>query len=275
MFDELSDILRNRVSPEVMSGIAELVVALDKHNAFLYKDRINQLVMSANNHESLTLHDEAISIVFSQVNALLQQMRLVIDVENLRLSRLAQVLEALLFNPSDDDDEIARIIDQGEDPVDVLCDILAIKMNDIPESFMDIILDVPIECIAAIEEKIHQNLRPTEEAVDGLQEITRLLNQHSEMAGVPTIGLESLKEGNSSEIDPAIIIEQRRSVLVTLNPVELADQLISIVLLSGVELDELQEEVMVYVESVIHDPFDIQKAYKRVVSRVSDLRNVK
>jgi hypothetical protein len=275
MFEELSNILRDRVSPEVGSGVAELVSALEKHNAVMYKDRINNLAMDANNRESITLADEAISIVYSQANALLQQMHLELDVEAIQMSRLALILDALLFDKSDDDDEISRIIEEGEDSVDVFCEILAVKLNLQPEHLMDIVIGVPEECIAAIEEKITKNLSHSDEAVDGVEAIARLLNRHQDLVGASTIGMESYSDSNAVVgIDPMVVIERRKDELLKLSPEDLADQLISIAILADVSLDTLQAEVMLYVEMIIHDPFAVQKAYKRTVSRMAGLRNV-
>lgn len=274
MFEELSNILRDRVSPEVGSGVAELVSALEKHHAVMYKDRINNLAMDANNRESITLADEAISIVYSQVNALLQQMHLELDVEAIQMSRLALILDALLFDKSDDDDEISRIIEEGEDSVDVFCEILAVKLNLQPEHLMDIVIGVPEECIAAIEEKISKNLSHSDEAVNGVEAIVKMLNRHQDLVGTSTIGMESYSDSNAVVgIDPMVVIERRKDELLKLSPEDLADQLISIAILADVSIDALQAEVMLYVEMIIHDPFAVQKAYKRTVSRMAGLRN--
>jgi len=273
MFDELSDILRNRVSPEVLSGISELTLALEKHDAVMYKDRINQLAMDANNKDQITLHDEAIAIVYGQINALLQQMHLVIDVDNLQMSRLARILEALVFEPSDDDDELVRIIEESEDSVDALVEILAVKLICQPEEIMDVIHVVPEETITAIGEKLQVNLRGSERATEGLQETVKLLNQHAGLTIDTTVGMESLQQ--STELvgtDPMVLLEQHREKMLALEPAQMADQVISIVLLSGVGVDELLDEVMSYIEMITHDPFVVQKAYKHTVNRVAELR---
>ena len=273
MFDELSDILRNRVSPEVLSGISELTLALEKHDAVMYKDRINQLAMDANNKDQITLHDEAIAIVYGQINALLQQMHLVIDVDNLQMSRLARILEALVFEPSDDDDELVRIIEESEDSVDALVEILAVKLICQPEEIMDVIHVVPEETITAIGEKLQVNLRGSERATEGLQETVKLLNQHAGLTIDTTVGMESLQQ--STELvgtDPMVLLEQHREKMLALEPAQMADQVISIVLISGVGVDELLDEVMSYIEMITHDPFVVQKAYKHTVNRVAELR---
>ena len=273
MFDELSDILRNRVSPEVLSGITELTLALEKHDAVMYKDRINQLAMDANNKDQITLHDEAIAIVYGQINALIQQMHLVIDVDNLQMSRLARILEALVFEPSDDDDELVRIIEESEDSVDALVEILAVKLICQPEEIMDVIHVVPEETITAIGEKLQVNLRGSERATEGLQETVKLLNQHAGLTIDTTVGMESLQQ--STELvgtDPMVLLEQHREKMLALEPAQMADQVISIVLLSGVGVDELLDEVMSYIEMITHDPFVVQKAYKHTVNRVAELR---
>ncbi|MCY1280911.1 hypothetical protein D9M68_19810 [compost metagenome] len=274
MFEELSNILKDRVSPEVGSGIAELVRALEKHNATMYKDRINQLAMNANNIDHIILADEAIAIVYGQINALLQQMHLELDVDNIQMSRLATILEALLFEKSDDDDEISRILEEGEDSVDVFCEILAVKLNTQPETFMDIIIGVPEEVIAAIEDKITKNLGTSDEAVEGLEGIVQMMNRHSALTSGTTIGMESLNASiNVVGVDPMTIIEQRKAELLELIPEDLADQVLSIVILAGVAEDEFLSETMTYIEMMLHDPFAVQKAYKRTVSRIAGLRN--
>lgn len=275
MFDELSTILRDRVSPEVLSGMAELTQALEKHQAVMYKDRINQLMMDGNNKEQITLADEAIAIVFGQVNALLQQMHLTLDVDNIQLSKLARILDALLFTPSDDDQQIADIIEQSSDSVDAFCEILALRLNAEPEEYMDVVLSVPEETITTISEVITKNLSYQDNAVDGVEDIVKLMNRHQGLIGdAVTVGMESLQA--SSEvvgIDPETLIEQKKELLLQAEPKDLVDQLMSIVILSGIELDELQAEVMTYVESIVHDPLTIQKAYKHLVSRMAALRS--
>lgn len=273
MFDELSDILRDRVSPEVLSGISELTHALEKHDAVMYKDRINQLKMDANNKDQIILADEAIAIIYGQVNALLQQMHLELDVDNIAVARLAAILEALVFEPSDDDDELERIIEEGEDSVDTLLEILAVKINCLPEEIMDVVHGVPEACIEAIANKLRANLLGSEKPIEGLQDTVRLLNQHAELTAVTMIGMESLQ--NSADMvgtDPMLLLEQYREKMLSLEPSAMADQVISIVLLSGVGVDELQDEVMSYIEMITHDPFVVQKAYKHTVNRVAELR---
>jgi hypothetical protein len=190
------------------------------------------------------------------------------------MSRLASILEALLFDKSDDDDAISRIIDEGGDSVDMFCEILAVKMNLQPEAIMDAILGIPVEVIIAIEAKITKNLSTSDEAVDGLEAIVQMVNKHNALATVTTIGMESLNAGiDVVDLDPMTVIEQRKDELTKLPPEDLADHLLSIVILAGVTEDEILSETMTYVEMMLHDPFAVQAAYKRTVQRVAGLRN--
>lgn len=273
MFEELSDILRNRVSPEIESGMASLSMVLERHHAVMFKDRIIQLRMDANNHESITITDEAIGIVYGQINALLQQMHLSLAVDSVNMEKLAQILEALLFEPSDDDATIATIIGNGDGGTDVLCDILSLRLGVAPEELIDVIVAVPPECIEVISERIEKNLSYGIEAMDGVQQIVQLVSKHQGLVGdSTTLGMESLNEGPVTGIDPQIVLEQNRERLLKLEPHELVDQIISICLLAGVQTSRLVADAMEYVEVILHDPFAIQKAYKHAIVRVSKLK---
>lgn len=274
MFEELSDILRSTVGPEVLSSMAGLTNALEKHNAVLYKDRINQLRMEANNIDRTVIGDQAIAIVFGQVNALFQQMHITINTETVSIDRISGLLDALLFEPSDDDDEILRLIDAEEDSHEAFVQIVGIKMNVDPAEIIDMIVEVDPECIYAIQEKLLSNLRSTDNAVEGVKEAVVMVNKHANLFGKATIGLESLNSGvGFANIDPQVVIEARKDELLSMQPTELAEQLISICLLGGVTVEEMQEEVMTYAESLLHDPFMIQKVYRTVNDRLIQLRN--
>ncbi|MNP73496.1 hypothetical protein D3C76_1702160 [compost metagenome] len=67
------------------------------------------------------------------------------------------------------------------------------------------------------------------------------------------------------------LVNQARERLADLPPEDLADQLRSIAIVAKTPRDALQDEVMFFAENIVQDPFHIQKAYKRVSKRLSEL----
>lgn len=271
MFQELSDILVNRVSPEVMAGVSSLAAALQKHDAVLWRDQIVNLKMEANVHDQLTLSDRAIGIIYTQVSALLQQMNIGLDLERLRMDILADILDALHFKPSDFDEDIKAIIEAGEDSIEIFTDILALLTNRIPEELMEYVLDVPMDVIIVINETVQRNIENTQSAKEGLKEIVQVLNKHQNLVGTATtVGLEALQDGKLYD-DPMTLIGENKERLLSGKPDAVADDLISIALHTNVSNEALQDEVMFYVENLHDDIFSTQQIFKHVKTRVKQL----
>ncbi len=272
MFQELSDVLQNTVNPAIYSGMVALTQALDKHNAVVYKDHVVNLKMSANNREPITLADDAISIVYDQVIALLQQMKIKVDLDTLSMDKLAAILECLLFTPSDNDSEYLAALDAGEDSVEVLQEILSIYLQCDPVELMDSIHSVSSDTVQAIRTAVEKNISYQENAKEGVQVVVQLLNRYQSQVGDKlTVGLESLQNGLEIGGDIETMIHQARDSLIDMGPEELADNLISIAILANVPRDALSDEVMHFAEGIAHDPFVIQKVYKRVTKRLAEL----
>ncbi|MNP88341.1 hypothetical protein D3C85_07230 [compost metagenome] len=272
MFQELSDILQDTVHPAIYSGMVSLSAALEKHQAVQYKERIIQLRMDANNREPITLADEAISIVYDQVRALTQQMKIELDLDILSMDKLSMILECLVFAPSDNDSEYLAALDAGEDSEETLQEVLAIYMQCDAVELMEYVTGCDGAVIVAIREVVEKNLSYLEKAEEGVQETVQLLNQHQVLVGEKlTVGMESLQSGTSVGASAEELVRQSQSRLAELPPEELADQLLSIAIMAKTPRDALQDEVMFFTENIIHDPFMVQKAYKRVNKRLTEL----
>lgn len=272
MFQELSDILLNNTHPAVYGGMVSLTRALEKHQAVVYKERIIQLRMDANNREPITLCDEAISIVYDQVRALTQQMKISIELDIINMDKLSMILECLVFAPSDNDSEYLAAIEAGDDALDTLHEILAVYMQCDASELMEYVVSCDGAVILAIREVVERNLSYTEKAVDGVQEAVQLLAKHQELVGgTVTVGMESLRNGIEVGAEAGELVRQAQSRLVDLSPEDLADQLLSIAIVAKTPRDALQDEVMFFVEDIVHDPFVVQKAYKRLTKRLTEL----
>lgn len=272
MFQELSDILLDNVHPAIFSGMVSLTRALEKHQAVVYKERIIQLRMDANNREPITLADEAISIVYDQVRALTQQMKIELELDNLSMDKLSMILECLTFTPSDNDSEYLAALDAGEDSAETLQEILGIFMQCEGVELMEYVIGCDGATIDVIREVVEKNLSYREQAAEGVQDAVQLLNQHQTLVGEKlTVGMESLQAGTSVGASAEELVKQASERLVDLPPEDLADQLLSIAIVAKTPRDALKDEVMFFTENIIHDPFMIQKAYKRVNKRLSEL----
>lgn len=271
MFQELSDILSNRVSPEVMTGISAVCQALEKHKAVQYKEQITFLRMEANNYDPQTLVDRAVGMLFNQVHALFQVMNIKLDVDSMTYDKLAMVIEGLLFEPSDFDQDILDTIDAGEDSIEIFTEVLAITTGSIAEELMEFIIDVPMESILAIEAICQRNVDNNQRAVDGVQETVQIMNKHQNLVGLaPTIGMESLKMGVQFN-DAHIMLENHRNQLLDAKPSEVADHLISIALHVKTPPEAIYDEVMHYIESMYDDIHVTQLIHKGVKARLAEM----
>jgi hypothetical protein len=272
MFQELSDILQDTVHPAIYSGMVSLSAALEKHQAVQYKERIIQLRMDANNREPITLADEAISIVYDQVRALTQQMKIELDLDILSMDKLSMILECLVFAPSDNDSEYLAALDAGEDSEETLQEVLAIYMQCDAVELMEYVTGCDGAVIVAIREVVERNLSYLEKAEEGVQEAVQLLNHHQSLVGEKlTVGMESLQSGTEVGSSAEELVRQSQGRLAELPPEELADQLLSIAIVAKTPRDAMQDEVMFFAENIIQDPFMVQKAYKRVSKRLTEL----
>jgi hypothetical protein len=99
-----------------------------------------------------------------------------------------------------------------------------------------------------------------------------LLNKHQALVGEKlTVGMESLGAGMGVGVSAEELVNQSRSRLADLPPEDLADQLLSIAIIAKTPREALQDEVMFFAENIVHDPFMVQKAYKRVTKRLAEL----
>lgn len=85
MFEDLSRILQGRVEESVWIGANALAAALEKHCATGWKDQVTNLLMIGDNEDASTLQERAIGILYGQCEALFQQMKIRIEMEDLRI----------------------------------------------------------------------------------------------------------------------------------------------------------------------------------------------
>jgi len=274
MFEELSDLLKGKVDPAVWAGVSAIATALEKHQATQYKERIQTLRMDANNHDAITLVDEALHIVYDQVRALLQQMQLGLELDTLPMERLGMLLDGLLFVPTDLDQEMLLAIEAGEDSIEAFTDVMAVYLNCAPEELMEFVTDVSADVIAAIGEKLRQNLSYQEQAIDGVQQTVRLINRHQQLVGSTTLGMESFTNGMDVGTSIKTLVEHHKARLAGLPADKLSDELFSLCLLAQVPMEALSDEVMHFIEAILDDPFTVQQAFKRVRIRMINLQEL-
>lgn len=271
MYQDLHDILSISVGTETMQSVGTLTRVLDKYKATLYQDSITKLRMSCEDMDMSTLGDAAIAVVYTQVTALLQSMQIVIDYDTLSIDKLASILECLLFEPSDNDSEFLAALDASEDALDALHEILAVHAGTDAVEYMECVVGVSADAIMTIRDTIERNLGYVEKAVEGIGQAVRDAAKHQAQFGKTTVGMEALQAGVEPGIEVQELINARREMLVDLSPEDLAEQIISIAIVAGTPYDAMKDEAMFFLEDLLMDPFLVQKAYKRVVSRLAAL----
>ena len=271
MYQDLHDVLSISVADETLQAIGELTRVLDKYDATLYKDSITKLRMSCEHMDMVTLGDAAIAVVYTQVTALLQSMQIVIDYDTLSIGKLASILECLLFEPSDNDSQYLAAMDASEDALDALHEILAVHGATDAVEYMECIVGVSADAIMTIRDTVERNLGYSERAVEGVGQAVRNAAKHQVQFGNTTVGMEALQAGVEPGVSAQDLIDARRDMLADLSPEDLAEQIISIAIVAGTPYNALQDEAMFFLEDMLLDPFLVQKAYKRVVSRLAAL----
>lgn len=271
MYQDLHDVLSISVGDETLQAIGELTRVLDKYDATLYRDSISKLRMSCEHMDVVTLGDAAIAVIYTQVTALLQSMQIVVDYDTLSTSKLASILECLLFEPSDNDSEFLAALDASEDALDALHEVLAVYGGTDPVEYMECVVGVSADAIMTIRDTVERNLGYSEKAVSGVGQAVRDAAKHQSQYGVATVGMEALQVGIQPGVEAQELISARRESLIDLSPEDLAEQVISIAIVANTPYDALQDEVMFFIEDLLSDPFTVQKAYKRVVSRLAAL----
>lgn len=272
MFQDLADILLNKVHPAIYDGVLSITQALEKHQAVRYKELIIQLRMDANQQDQQIITDKAIHIVYDQVRALLQQMRLELDLDVLPMDKLAMMLECLVFEQGDNDPEYLAALDAGEDTLETMAEIFAVYLQCDSIELMEYVTQVSGDTLLAVREKVEQNLSHNTEVFENVQETVQLVNGLQRLVGEKiTVGMESLQSGIEVGASAEEMVKQLAPRLSEMKPDELADNLLSIAILAKTPRDALLDETMFFAENLIHDPFDVQKAYKRAKSRIAEL----
>jgi len=274
MFDEIATLLQDRVDPVVWEGLLDLTRALEQHQAILYKEQLHHLIMDANNLDTTALVDRVIAIIYGQVTALLGQMKIELDLDQVTHQTLAAILNALTFAPNDQDEYALSALQQGDDPLEILAEVVSVYTGADPIEYLPVITSVAMTTLQSIESTLQRNLSYNEESQSGVQEAVLLLNRQQQLIGTAlTVGMESLQAGVPIGTDTTTMVEQHREILVTMSADTLADALLSIALLGNIPHDALEDEVMHFVESIVDDPLGIQKTYKRLKVRLSALKD--
>lgn len=271
MYDELAQLVEGKVDPSTWDGLLELCKALDSHQAILYKEQLHHLAMDVENTDYSTVVDRTVAIIYGQVAALLAQMHLVFDLDALTHQSLADILNVLLFKPNDQDEEALNALDQGEDGPETLSEILAVYLGTDASEYIEAIHQVPVQTLRTIVEHLVRNIEYGQEVTEGVQEVVTVLNYHQQLTGAVTVGMESLQAGIEPGGDTTAMVEQQRDALMAMKPDELGDALISIVLLAKVSREAVEDEVMHFAEALLDDPVAVQRTYKRVRARMTQL----
>jgi hypothetical protein len=270
MYDDLAQVLNGRTSPELYSGIDSICNALEKHKATGWKDLITRLMID-NEDDSTTLVDRAVGIVYMQVEALFKQMNIKLDLDVMNMTVLANVIEALAFEPSDFDGEILAALQASDDSVDALCNALAIKLNVPVESTIEYVLGVSDATIIQLTSVVQRSSENEEFLPENLEEILGNVNKHQTMVTTgKTLGMEALAAGVRCGTHMPVMVEYYKQELDPASPETIVDNLLSLALVAGIPKDAIEDEVVFFLEQIYPEIFEFQRARKFLVRRLAD-----
>jgi hypothetical protein len=272
MLQEFLQLIEHHVDPSTKDSLMGLTQALEKHGAVLYKDHLYDLFTMANEIDRGELADRARVIVYTQVNVLLSQMRIVLDLEQLSLDDITDVLNALVLEPSDYDQEALDAIRQSEDDIDALAEMLSVFTTKEAVEYMPVILSVDNHTIDAISKKLETNLSYSIEGIAALNETIQAMHRHQALVGdKPTVAMEMLHNGYPICTSHRVILGKDIAELLSLSPERIADELISAVIMSGVDKEAVCDEVSHLIESYIDDITLLQKVHMRSNERLKQM----
>lgn len=276
MFDDLKLIIDGRTEPTLHAGIAALEAALEKHHATGWKELITNLVVTGDSDDGSTIVERAVGILYMQVEALLQQMHIKLELETLTITKLADIVEALLFEPSDLDGQILAAVEASDDSVDALVNALGIKLNLLPEEVMEYVLSVSEDTIEAMKAVLSRSVNQEEYGDPDLKAVLGLLNQYQTLSGPgqANLGMEALTSGMAVGTSMELMVEHYNGQG-RIDPTQYEstiDQLISLAILAKTPKDALEDEVLHFMEQFYPDLFDFQKVRKVLLQRLSAMR---
>lgn len=272
MFEDLMAVVQNRVDPSMMDGITALVEAFELHKCTLYKDQVTFLKMEGDSGDAGLITDKVIGILYTQAEALLQQMKIRLNLDDIRIGLLAEIIEALYFVPGDLDGQILAICQGTEDSVEALLEILALKTNKTPEQFMEYVVSVSPFTIAVIQNLTNESVEAQQNADIDIVSVLGKLNKHQSMVGVTvTAAMESLGAGTGVGVSMQTLVDQNLEKLQTGTPQETADHLLSLAIMANTEPDAIEDEVCFFLEQLYDDIVDMQKARRHLMTRLGGL----
>ena len=272
MFEDLMAVVQNRVDPSMMDGIKALVEAFELHKCTLYKDQVTFLKMEGDSADAGTITDKLIGILYTQAEALLQQMKIRLNMDEIRIGMLAEIIEALHFVPGDLDDQILAICQGTEDSVDALIEILALKTNKAPEQFMEYVVSVSPFVVAVIQGLANESVEAQKNSEIDIVSVLGKLNKHQSLVGDNvTAAMESLAGGTGVGVSMQTLVDQNLEKLHKGTPQETADHLISLAIMANTEPDAIEDEVCFFLEQMYDDIVDMQKARRHLMSRLGGL----
>lgn len=273
MFEDLARIIQGRVDPAVWTGISALTDAFEKHTATLWKDRITNLVMVGDSQDTGALNDKVMGILLDQAEALLQQMLIRLNVEEMRLSDLADLIEAMLMKPSDQDNEVLAALMASDDAVSAYCEAMAIKLGKAPEDLMEYVVQVSDMTIATMKNLMAKSVDQQQYSEEDNKIVLGLLNKHQTLIpdGVVSVAMEALGEGMPVGVDMSLLFNRFGPELLDKPVEQVVDHILSLAILARTPIDSVEEEAMFFLEQIYPEIFDLQKARKCLMARLNGL----
>lgn len=273
MFEDLKLIVEGRTEPTLYAGIAALEAALEKHNASGWKELITNLVTTGDSDDGSTVVEHAVGILYMQVEALFQQMKIVLNLESITITKLADIVEALLFEPSDLDGQILAAVEASDDSVDAFVNALGIKLNLLPEEVMEYVESVSEHTIEALKAVLSRSTDQSEYADPEMKAVLGLLNQYQTLSGPgqASLGMEALTSGMPVGTPMELMVEHYNGRIDPSQYESTIDQLISLAIMAKTPKDALEDEVLHFMEQFYPDLFDFQKARKVLLQRLKSL----
>lgn len=254
------------------TGINALAEALEKHQATLYKEQITNLVMVGDSQDTAALVDQVLGIMYGQTEALFQQMKIKVDMELIRVDVLAELVEALLFEPNDQDGEILAALMASEDSVGAFCDAIGIRTTTPPEAWLEVINDVSDFTIAVMIEVVTRSVDRQKYSEQDVEICLGKLNKHQTLVPAgSTLAMEALSTGVPIGASMGVMFDHYKEKFETGTIVENVDSLLSLAILAKTEPDCVKDEVEFFLEQLYPDIHSMQQATKQLHARMGTL----
>lgn len=272
MFEDLSRILQGRVEESMWIGANALAAALEKHCATGWKEQITNLVMIGDNEDAPTLQERAIGILYAQAEALFQQMKIRVNLEDMRISILATLVEALMFEPNDQDGEILAALQAAEDATEAFCNAIAIRTSTQPEEWLEYIHDVSSFTVAVMIEVVNKSVERQQYSEADIEKCLGQINKYQTLVPAGrTLGMEALDTGVGIGTSMSVLVDHYKDKIGESTPEQVVDHLVSLALLANTPADALEDEVMFFLEQIYTDLFDVMKVTALLKTRLTRL----